>query len=179
MTVLTVPEAKKHLNITSGDYDDEIQDVIEAAEAAIAERVGPLEPTTYTTRVYGNGGQLLLEHTPVVSLTSITPDYGSALTLTGIYTDQAAGVVSYTSGGYFPSTAQTVVYTAGRATCPPDLLMAVKELVKHLWTTQRGSSTRPGMAGGDAYSNTIPGAAFAFPFRVEQLLAPHTQHGFA
>jgi hypothetical protein len=72
-----------------------------------------------------------------------------------------------------------VVYLAGRSTVPDDLLFAVKELVRHLWTTQRGGATRPGSQQSDAMSNTLPGAAYVFPFRVEQLLAPHEQPGFA
>lgn len=178
MSVLTVPEAKKHLNIDVGTYDDEIADVIEAAEAAIAQRCGPLEPTVVTSRVASLGNFLALPYYPVISLTSITPQGGTALDITGIEAD-GSGVVFYTSGMGFGTMTHSVVYTAGRATCPPDLLMAVKELVKHLWGPQRGGSKRPGTGGGDSYSNTVPGAAYAFPFRVEQLIAPHEHLGFA
>ena len=179
MSVLTVPEAKKHLNIEVGTYDDEIQDVIDAAEAAIAQRCGPLEPTVVTTRALGNGGTIALPHYPVVSLTSITPEGSTALDISGVYADSVNGVLSYSNGATFATSTHTVVYTAGRASCPPDLLMAVKELVKHLWQPQRGGSKRPGTGGGDSYSNTVPGAAYAFPFRVEQLIAPHEHLGFA
>lgn len=184
MTVLTVPEAKTHLNITAGDQDDEIQSFIEAAEAAIAQRCGPLEPTVVTSRVNSVGGYLTLPQYPVVSLTSITPQGGTALVLDSIVTDMPTGVIGYsyaseTSAGGFNTMAHTVVYVAGRTTCPPDLLMAVKELVKAMWAGQRGGSKRPGTGGGDSYSNTLPGSAYSFPFNVERLIAPHERIGFA
>jgi hypothetical protein len=72
-----------------------------------------------------------------------------------------------------------VVYSAGRASCPADLLLAVRELVRHIWETQRGGTRRPGSSASSETANTIAGAAYLFPFRVEQLLAPYIQPGFA
>lgn len=178
MAVLSLSDARAHLNITSSDNDAELLGFIGAAEAALAKKVGPLESTSKTCRVRG-GDELVLPVTPAVSLTSVTPVGGTALTVGDLYLDTESGVVTYSQGGTFGSTNYTVVYQAGRATVPDDLLQAVKELVKHFWTTQRGGTKRPGSATSDAYSNTIPGAAYAFPFRVEQLIAPHLQPGFA
>jgi hypothetical protein len=177
MAVLSLPEMKAHLNITRTDNDAEIEMMIAAAEAAIAKRVGPLGPETITARVEG-GGALILPRTPAVSVTSVTP-LGSTAITTGLHLDQAAATVTYDNGAGFPPGYYDVTYEAGRATCPDDLLMALKELVRHMWTTQRGGSSRPGSQPSDALSNSLPGSAYAFPVRVEQLLAPHTQPGFA
>lgn len=177
MTTLSLPEAKSHLNITKGDNDAEITMTIMAAEAAIAKRVGPLSTVTRTVRVDG-GVALVLPVTPAVSLTSVTP-VGGGTALTGLHLDTVGGVVTQDSGAGFPARYYDVVYVAGRAACPDDLLMAVKELVRHMWTTQRGGSQRPGSQPSDALSNSLPGSAYAFPFRVEQLLTPHVQFGFA
>ena len=178
MPVLPLSDLKKHLNITSNTYDDELESMIAAAEAAIAKRVGPLEPTTVTATVSGSGA-LTLPVYPVLSLTSVTDAGGTSVPLLGITTDLASGVLTGSGGAGIGSSTYTVVYSAGRATCPPDLLMAVLELVRHFWDTQRGPTRRPGSTASDAASNTIPGAAYMFPFRVEQLLAPHEQYGFA
>jgi hypothetical protein len=84
------------------------------------------------------------------------------------------GVVRYTLGGYcFPSAWYTVVYNAGRASVPADLLLAVKELVRHLWGSQQGSGSRPGSTPESA----SPG--FLMPYRVLELIGPHMQPGFA
>jgi hypothetical protein len=178
MSVLALPVAKAHLNITRTDHDLDLQASVDAAEAVIARLCGPLEPTPTTARVDG-GPVLLLTVTPAISLTSVTPVDGAALTLADLYLDGTAGVVSYTLGGTFGSPAYTVVYSAGRATCPDDLLMAVKELVRHLWQSQRGPTRRPGSPPSGGVANTVPGAAHTLPFRVTELIGPHLQPGFA
>lgn len=179
MSVLLLADAKAHLNITATTHDAELQDMIDAAEAVISKRCGPLAPTATTSLVRTSGLALVLPVTPVVSLTSVTPLGGGALTLADLTLDGGAGVVTYTSGASFASSRYEVVYSAGRATCPDDLLMAVKELVRHFWDTQRGPSRRPGSTASDAASNTIPGAAYLLPFRVSELIAPHLSPGFA
>lgn len=179
MAVLSLSDAKSYLNITASQDDAELTSFIAAAEAAIAKKCGPLEESTVTARVHGGSDALSLPVTPAVSLTSVTPVGGTALTLSDLYLDTGSGLVTYDVSGCFTSARYTVVYQAGRASCPDDLLHAVKALTKHMWETQRGGTSRPGGRGSDSYSNTLPGAAYAFPFRVEQLMAPHLQPGFA
>lgn len=174
VSVLALSDAKAHLNISVNTHDAELQATIDAAEAVIAERCGPLQSTTVTTTVYGNSATLLLPVTPVVSVTSVTPYLGTALTAGDLYTNLGAGIVSYYSGGAFSATQHTVVYQAGRAECPADLLMAVRELVRHLWTSQRGSA-RPGPGAPEP----TPGAAYLLPHRVSELIAPHVQMSIA
>lgn len=173
MAVLLLPDAKAYLNITVEDSDTTLAAIIASAEAAITRKCGPLEPTAVTERVVHRGGELLLSTLPVVSLTSVTPDGGAALSLTGLYVDPAGVVTGLGAGTY------DVVYSAGRATCPADLLLAVKELVRHLFGPQRGPTGRPGSRGSETTANTIPGAAYMMPFRVAELIAPHVQPGFA
>lgn len=173
MSVLTLSDAKTHLNIASSTQDGELVRFIEAAEAAIAQRVGPLAATAVTERVEGCTYTLAVTTLPVISLTSVTPVGGSALTLADLWLSPA-GLVRYpASNVWFGSLHYDVAYSAGRATCPDDLLLAVKELVRHLWDTQRGGARRPGSPQSDSLSNTLPGAAYAFPIRVSELIAPH------
>lgn len=174
MSTVTLAEAKAHLSISAGTYDGELQGMLEAAEAAIEARCGPLGPVSRTQRVVGSGGALVLSVTPIVSLTSLTPVGGVASDISALDVDSLAGTIANSSGSY-GSGRYDIVYLAGRATLPPDLRMAVLELVRHMWDTQRGPSRRPGSTASDATSNTIPGAAYMFPFRVEQLLGPHMQ----
>jgi hypothetical protein len=116
--------------------------VIEAAEAVLAAWVGPLEPTDRSDRVPGVGWGLHLPVFPAVSLTSVTPVGGAGLDVSTLYLDQPSGTVSRNDGGRFTAPAYDVEWVAGRVTLPDDLLFADKELVRELWTTQRGS-TRP------------------------------------
>ena len=169
MAVLTLGDVKPYLKLQTTDSDADVDSFMTAAEAALAKRCGPLEATTVTARVKPLNGVLWLPTTPVISITSVTGRSGGTVTV-------AAGDVStggYIEGPYtFGEDYYTVVYSAGRATCPADLKMAARELVRHLWRTQRGAGVRQG--GED-----LPGSAYSFPIRVEQLIAPHLQHGFA
>lgn len=165
MSVLDLADAKAYLNITSSDFDSELQTFIDAAEAAIAQRVGPLSTSSVTKRVPGYAWSLHLPIYPAVSLTSVTPVGGSALTLADLYLDQDSGAISYNGGSFFSSAGYDVTYTAGRSPVPADLLMAARELLRHMWTTQRGSRTGPAL--------DIPGLAYSLPNRVLELIAPY------
>lgn len=172
MAAVTLVEVKAHLNISTTTQDDELAEFIARAEAAIAAKCGPLEPTAKTSRVRGGSSILALPSWPVLSLTSITPLGEPALTVAD-YVVTTGGIVEPAVGGSFPSRWYDVAYQAGRDTLPEDLRLGILELVRHLWQTQRGGSVRPGSRPSEGTANTIPGAAYLFPFRVEQLIAPY------
>lgn len=178
MSALSVAtDVKPHLNITVATHDAELQTMLDAAEAAIAEKCGPLAATSVTERVSGGGTGLVLRTTPIVSLTSVTPAGGSAYTVGDFTTDLSAGVVEWTSGARFSAGRYDVVVSAGRSSLPKDLRLGILELVRHLWETQRGGSQRPGSRSSESTANTIPGAAHIMPFRVVELISPHIQVG--
>lgn len=176
MAVLTLAEAKTHLNITAATHDTELGAVIPSAEATIAQRVGPLEPTDITARLSGTTG-LVLPVYPFISLTSVTNSAGTALAVADFTVDPAAGVLEYVSGGKFTSPYYTVVYKAGRAVgaLPADLLLAVKELTRHLWESQRGPARHAMSPMGE--SADVGGTGYLLPYRVQELLTPHMQYG--
>jgi hypothetical protein len=180
MSALSLSEAKTHLNIEGTTDDGELQTIIDAAEGAIAGRCGPLASTAVTARVPGGTRSLVLPMAPVISLTSVTPVGSTALDVSTLYLNQAAGVVEFADGFlWFIARRYDVVFEAGRSAVPADLLLAVKEMVRHLWLTQRGSA--PGSPG--ALPNTSEfevvapetGRSYSFPWRVEQLLTPYLQ----
>lgn len=171
MSVVPLSAVKTHLNITSAAQEGELQAFIDAAEAAISRRVGPLEPTTVTAQV--SGPSFVLPVFPVLSLTSLTDAGGTSLPTAGLTVDLASGVVTSPAG--FGSGSYTITYSAGRSTCPVDLQLAVKELVRHLWESQRTPARFPGSDEPVAPA----GAAYLMPYRVQELLAPHEQFGFA
>lgn len=183
MSVLDLDDAKTYLSVTEAGTDEEIQAVIDAAESAIGARIGPLEVTSVTRRVHASGDALVLTVLPAVSLSSVTYVGGSALTLGDLYLDTASGVVTYNSQtSRFAQGWYTVVYNAGYAGLPDGLpaglMLAIKELVRHLWSPKRGSGNARPRPQGDV-ANVLPGAAYTFPIRVEQLLSPYLSLGFA
>lgn len=178
MSVVTLADVKAYLNITVATYDVELQTFIDGAESAIAKKVGPLAPTSTTRQVDGYGCELVLPVVPAISLTSVTPNTGGALVV-GDLNLTPAGVVTYTtSQGTFPAAWYTVAYSAGRASLPSDLSLAVKEFVRHMWSTQRGPTARPGQGaanGGAQFAAQVG----ALPQRILELIGPHLQPGFA
>lgn len=172
-SVLTLSDAREHLSITDPQYDVKLQATIDAAESALVARVGPLGPTPKTARVTGGSMYLILPDAPVVSLESVTPVGSTVLDVDTLHLNSESGYVSMNdSCSYFGSLRYDVEYVAGRADCPGDLYEAIKELVRHMWQAQRGSSRQSTQQSTEA-ANTIPGAERLFPFRVEQLLAPY------
>lgn len=169
MSVLDLAAARTHLNITGSSYDTELQAFIDAAEATLAQRVGPLSTTSVTKRVPGFGWSLHLPVYPAVSLTSVTPIGGTAITLTTLYLETNSGTVSRNDLGFFSSAAYDVVYTVGRSAVPADLLMAVKKLLKFMWKDQRGGASRPGQTP----EVIAPGRLF--PPDVEELIEPYVR----
>lgn len=165
MSVVTLAEAKAHLNITVSTYDTELQDFLNRAEAALGQRIGPLASVAKTERVRGWCSVLRLSFTPVISLTSVTSIEGNTIP-TSQLTTPPGGRVEYAQYGYFPSRWYDVVYQAGRASLSDDLKLTVLELVRRLWTTQRGGSRRPG-------SEEPPPGDGLMSAWVDQLAAPY------
>ncbi len=174
MPTVTLPEAKAHLNIGSGTTQDaELTLFIDRAEAALGKRVGPIGATAKTERVRGGTATLRLNVDPVISLTTVTSTDGIAVPVDQL-TILSGGRVVHTQAGYFPARFYDVVYQAGwAAPLPADLALAVLELTRHLWDTQRAVSGRIGGGSQDSAANTLPGAERLFPYRIEQLIAPY------
>lgn len=177
MSVLTLADAKTHLNITGSTNDTELQAFIDAAEAAIGKRVGPLTSTSVTARVDGCAPALVLPTAPAISLTSVTPVGGSALTLADLYLDTETAVIQWNRYGWFTADRYDVVYAAGRSTVPLDLLQAVKEMVRYLWDTQRGNAPASSGILPDSEPAFDPTSNASLWWRVEQLIAPHRNAG--
>ena len=173
--LVSLDDAKAHLQMRTDVNDAELQRFIWAADAAVAQKVGPLAPVTVTERTHGGGTSIVLRQWPVRALTSVTYWDGSTVDVSNLDLDTDAGVLYWQWGtsGYFTAGTRnvTVTYTAGWDQAPADLEQAVLELVRHLWETQRGNNTpaRPGFTDEPA----VPGAFSSWPVRVQELLAPY------
>lgn len=169
MSAVSLDDVKTFLNITDTASEDELIAMLDRAEAILAARVGPLEPTTVTGEVHTGPGPLVLKRYPVISVESVGSYYGDPVT--DFQVDADSGVVY----GYFSCTFRgtTVTYTAGRKYLSADLQEAVLELVKHLWTTQRVPGTRL-RSSGEPDERTLQGISnYLLPYRVQTLIQPY------
>lgn len=153
--LVSLAEAKNHLHKSGTSDDAAILGFIQAATGIINRRCGYSAPTIFTETVDGrvdaSGTRVLvLARTPVLSVTSITPQ------LTGLPTNDLTALVINTEAGtvylsnwfefYGPA---TVVYTAGRTTVPEELKAACLLMVQWFWESRRGGSTVTPNQGGD------------------------------
>lgn len=169
MTLLSLTDAKAALNITSDAYNDELQDYIDGAVAAVEFICGPAESEEVSEVVQATAA-IGLTRTPVLAVTSVTGDLFGARVLSDLHIDLYAGVIR-TREGVTPLVRDTytVVYTTGRAAIPPAMKQAAKVILKHQWSTQRGPAAKATTADG----SYVPGFGFAVPNAALQMLAPY------
>lgn len=191
--LVSLADAKAHLNITRTTDDDELQSVIDAATALLSNHPGfniPVGLTTYTEWHDGGTGLLILQHYPIVDVTSVTeysgttaqpiadePEDGGAFTGYGFRYNAENGMLYRTSSGYPTGFAGRVkvVYVAGMGAVPADVRQAALLLVEHMWDTQRGGAS-VGLPLDDdltAPDSTQFGVGFTLPNRVRELLEPY------
>lgn len=173
--MVSLDDAKAHLNITSTASDDELRRMLAAAQD-----VGE----THTGRVFARrtvvetrdspaaAGGLLLTRVPVQSVTTVTVD-GTTLAAADYRVDPAGGVVHHRSGSW-PGEQVTVTYVAGPASPHGADVQGVLEMLRHLWTTQRGSI--PAYPRGQEWD---PASGYSLPRRVAELWDLRPVAGFA
>lgn len=162
----TLAEAKSHLNITTSATDAELAVFVTVASDLVEAKAGRVwRSTTYTEKHNGGTTDIVLYHSPITSITSITDDGGTVAP--SDYDLIAANGLIHRDSGVFAGDRYdvTVVYVAG-GTVPELAKQATKETLRHLWQTQRGTTARNPM-NGDDYA---PGTTFSMPRRAEELL---------
>lgn len=167
--LLSLAEVKRHLNITSTTYDEEIRDFIESATEVVEAHVGPIVPRTYTSRVSGGTDTLVLPHTQVTEVLSITPTYSAltAIEVSDISIDSALGDVTRLAGGDFPRGTYDVTYTVGREHISSNWTQAAKIIVQHNWKTRLGGLPSE---QGEERGYVVTGAGYLVPFKAASLM---------
>ena len=177
--LLSLADAKAHLNITTTTYDDELREYLEAATEIVESYVGPVVTRSHTARVRGCRFYIPLPHTQVTAVTAITDirTGTTPITLSDLTINTAAGVISYKSGIPFPYAEMDVTYTVGRTSIKANWTLAAKHIVKANWESQLGNL--PSIQG-DNPGYVVTGAGYRVPFQAESLLQPdNVPAGFA
>jgi hypothetical protein len=181
---ISLADAKRFLDIDHTSDDEELRDFIRVATAAVREVTGvQLEPVAVTELhdVHAGQSSLLLRKPFALSITDVS-EFGVALDPStfrlragGEWVDKLSG----NSLGVFASGINSVQVEYFAGVTGDKLAISqhvVKQMLLHLWQTQRGSKGS-GLPLGDGQWNS--GAGYSFPNRVKELLAPLTQDGFA
>jgi hypothetical protein len=172
--IVSLADAKAHLNITVATHDEELRGFIESATSVVEFFAGPVVRRT-VSEVHGGGPLLALSKTPAISLTSVAAllDGGASYTVADLDLDGSTGIVRRKNGSTFTGPLR-ISYVVGRAIVPAPITHAARELIKHFWRTQLGSqfTSRASSRDADDYSEPIPGLGYSIPNRVIELLQP-------
>lgn len=172
--IVTLAEAKTHLNIDDSGSDAELGLFIDAATGVVEQYVGAVIHRTVVETFDGGLSSMALSTTPVVGITSVA-EGGSALDA-GAYAVSRGGLLSRVSGTVrwaFLAGVQSVqvTYTAGvaanTAAVPGHIRLAALIIVQHMWETQRPAGGGPFTQGIDDYD---PRYSYSIPRRALELL---------
>jgi hypothetical protein len=192
--VISLADAKGHLNIQSTINDDELRLYLSAVTNLVEAQVGLVVPRTFT-EVMGAFNSIVLNREPVISVTSMLTTAG--VDLSGYFAlNGEAGMLQLipTTIGYpfayrpynFPGQPLdrlyyqgllpfyqgqpiTVTYQAGRQVVPAGWQLAARMILNELWASRRGAMAMPAR-GGDQ-EQPVVGTDYTLNDRVLELLA--------
>jgi hypothetical protein len=188
--IISLAEARAALGTATANTvkDEDLRSFISACTPTMEDICGPILSTTRTETYDGGGTQIALNYAPVVSVTTVIESYGSnyAKTLTlqnrfagggsdayGYDIDLATGIITRLAAGvavHFPSGQRNIqiVYIAGRAVITPNIILATRRLVKHLFQSEQ-QDYNPPQFGPESLTHTPSG--FTVPSEVIMLCA--------
>lgn len=178
--LLTVTEAKQHLNATSDSIDDELQGFIDAATEVVEMLLGEVVVARDFDVIHLSVpcGVLVLERTPVLELTSVASLAGDTTwSVADLQVDPVSGRVIRVTGPVLRAPLR-VQYRAGREDDhPARYVMAAKMLVAHWWATQRtpyggGGVGQQRYGARDSMDDVAVVGGYAVPRAALELLGP-------
>ncbi len=169
--LLSLADAKAHLNITGTTSDDELREYLEAVTAVVEEKIGPVVRRTHTDQFNGGGCRIYLPHTQVLTVTALTliSDGSTPVPLSELNINTSRGVITRKNGSAFPTGQMSITYTVGRTYVHSNWTLAAKIILRHAWVTQLGNL--PSIQGDEVI---VPGAGYLVPYRAMALLQPDT-----
>ena len=166
--LITLAEAKTHLNIRDSSTDAELTTFVTVSSDLVEEKANRTWRDTSVVEYHTGGtNELLLYRSPVKTITSIV-DQGTTIPSTEYRLIPETGRVIRNYVPFVGLAGEVVVtYTAGITTVPELVKHATREVLRHLWQTQRGSQGGRSPLAGDDY---VASSGFSVPNRVAELI---------
>lgn len=177
--LLSLADAKAHLNITGTGSDDELREYLEAATAVIEERIGPVVRRAYSEQFNGGGCRIYLRRTQVLTVTALTriSDGSTPVSLSELNINTDRGVITRKNGSAFPTGQMSITYTAGRTYVDPSWTLAAKHILAHNWESQLGNL--PSIQGSEPDYVAAAGRPLIPPSALALLQPAYETFGFA
>ncbi|MFD7978890.1 hypothetical protein [Streptomyces sp. NPDC059071] len=173
--IISLPDAKTYLRITSTADDDELRSWIESITAGIEGYCGPVIVRTVTSRIDVHRARTVaLPAIPAIALVSVTPllTGGTTYDVDDLDLNPDTGIVQRLDGGLLVGPL-LFEYRVGRPVVPASLTSAGRIILRHLWQTRQGPQ-RPNLGTGDFDVNEpVQGFGYAIPNRALQLMEPY------
>lgn len=151
--IVSLSDAKAHLNKTAPDDDEELRPYIVTAGEVIEDHLGEkiLPQTVREVRtLHHTTDRMVLGFAPVISLTSVATIDGRLIwNVADLDADEPTGIVRVLLGPHLHGDIR-VVYVAGRAAVPERYKMAARMVISALWELQRPDTggRRPVLGAG-------------------------------
>jgi hypothetical protein len=174
--LVSLADAKDYLNIPQDrtTNDAELGHFIAVASEFVEARTQSYHAQTVTERYVfprlGGENVLILRKSPVTAVSAVIEN--GLTTLVGNYQVNAVGNYIWRTSGWWSSPVD-VTYTVGATTgggsvMPERVRHAVLVVLKHLWTTQRGTLPMGGRQSADDVYD--PRSSYSFPRAVAEML---------
>lgn len=177
--IVSLKEAKDHLNISNDGDDSELRGFVEAVTSIAAFYCGTLFPTEYVETHQACGDTLVLRHYPVLEVTEIdTIGTGSTIDLAGVDIGEG-GVIDLGQRAWGKL---RVTYRAGYTILPANITRGSLIIIQHMWDTQRPRNSRgPTMPRGEDFmtAQDASGRFYTVPRRAIELFQGSFQDGIA
>lgn len=167
--IISLADAKAQLNTTTTVNDEELRTYVEATTGVIEQELGMAVVRRPRTEEHCIRGGLVLNWTPVVTLTSMALVDGTYTWNVADLHVSPAGVVT-SPLGVAPYGNVTVTYLAGMSIIPENYCLAARIIVQQIWKTQRPDRGAPGRGSSLDDSMGYQQMGFAIPNRAKELL---------
>lgn len=176
-SIISLAEAKQHLNMTTSTDDEEVREMIEAVTNVIERHRGEViaRRSITETQPMGSWRRIVLRCHPVIAVTAVTDQSGQTFTPSEWVLDPDSGTMTRTNRSFHGWSDLVVTYTAGFNVIPANYILAAKIILKHIWETQRiqniGRQPLLGQARFQGEQILTPqGQGYAMPYRAIELL---------
>lgn len=177
--IVSLKEAKDHLNISNDGEDSEIRGFVEAVTSIAAYYCGTLFPTEYTETHQACGDTIVLRHYPVIDVTAVET-IGTGSTVDPSEVDIGEGGVLSLPWNVWGKLRFT--YRAGYTVLPANITRGCLIIIQHMWDTQRPRDSRmPPVSRGEDFmtAQDASGRFYTVPRRAVELFQGSIQDGIA